>query len=434
MSTGTRPKKPHGRSTIYLGKDGWWHGRVTMGVKDDGSPGRRHRKARTEADVTRKVRELERQRDAGATAKAGKAPKLAAWMQTWLTTIAPRTASVDTIQSTYRPKVERWIVPRLGAHHLDRLRPEHLDAFYLALDDEGLSQKTVLMVHQILSRALKMAVRRDLVARNVATLVDTPTHRETEIEPLTVVEVRRILAATARMRNGARWSVALALGLRQCEALGMRWSCLDLDAGTLRVFQLKRSRYRHGCADSQTCGAAWHVAGCPDGCTRHPKRCPEPCRKDCANHAQHCPKRQGGGYTFREPKGGKARTVVVPAPLCSALKRHRAAQSRERLSAGEAWDDAWDLVFARPDGRPIHTHDDWEEWKRLCATTGVRDSRVHDARHTAATMLLEQGVSIRVVQDILGHSTLAVTRRYTHVTDKLARDAAARMGRALWAQ
>jgi integrase len=212
----------------------------------------------------------------------------------------------------------------------------------------------------------------------------------------------------------------------------MRWSCLDLDAGTLRVYQLQRERYRHGCNDPQACATPHHVTSCPEPCSRHKKRCPKPCAPDCAGHGQYYPKRTGGGWVFREPKGGRARTVAIPPPLVKALRKQRVAQTRERLSAGKSWDD-WDLVFAKTTGRPLDAHEDWEEWKRVCASVDVRDVRVHDARHTAATLLLEQGMDIRVVQGILGHATLAVTRRYTHVTDKLARDAAARMGRALWA-
>lgn len=88
----------------------------------------------------------------------------------------------------------------------------------------GLSPSTVLKIHRILSRALRIAVRRGRVSRNVATLVDAPAVAPNEIEPLTREEARRILAAAATRRNGTRWSVALALGIRQGEALGLRWS------------------------------------------------------------------------------------------------------------------------------------------------------------------------------------------------------------------
>jgi integrase len=106
---GTR--KPNLRSSIYHGPDGRWHGWVTVGIKDDGSPDRRHRSAATETAVTRKVRELERKRDSGSAGKAGRALTVAGWFETWLTTIAPRTVSQRTLDSTYGPKVRRWIVP-----------------------------------------------------------------------------------------------------------------------------------------------------------------------------------------------------------------------------------------------------------------------------------------------------------------------------------
>jgi site-specific recombinase XerD len=125
---------------------------------------------------------------------------------------------------------------------------------------------------------------------------------------------------------------------------------------------------------------------------------------------------------------------VIPAPLVQLLRQQRTAQNAERLAADEAWQRQWDLVFARPDGSPVDPSDDWAEWKRITVKAGVADARVHDARHTAATLRLEQGVDIRVVQEVLGHSTLAVTKRYTHVTSRLAKDAAERMSRALWAE
>ena len=231
---GTR--KPNQRSSIYYSEaDGRWHGWVVMGIRDDGSPDRRHRTGKTEAEVTKKVSDLERQRGEGNVDKPGRRLTVAAWFEIWLTTIAPRTVSQSTLDSTYEPKVRLWIVPRLGKHRLDRLQPEHLDSFYIWLADEGLKPNTILQIHRIVSRALKVAWKRGKVARNVALLVEAPIGEEIDIEPLTCQEARRILTAAAKRHNGARWSVALAVGIRQCEALGLRWRYVDLDAGTIEV-------------------------------------------------------------------------------------------------------------------------------------------------------------------------------------------------------
>ncbi|MGN9788464.1 tyrosine-type recombinase/integrase [Nonomuraea sp. ZG12] len=362
-------RKPNGRSSIYLGKDGKWHGWVTMGVKDDGSADRRHRIGSTEAEATRKVRELEKQRDSGKTDKPGRAPTIAEWMRTYLDEIAPLKVSDRTLESTYRPKAEHWIIPRLGAHRLNRLRPERLDAFYAYLGQQQLAQNTIVQIHRILSRALKIAVRREKIARNVCTLIDAPAVEDVEIEPLDADETRDVLDVAHHQRNGTRWSVALALGLRQCEALGLRWKYVDLKQGVIRVFwQIKHQRHRHGCKDPHACGERLHRYPCPEDC----------------------------------PKARR-----------TSGRKH--------------------VVWCHPDGRPIDAGQDWDEWKELLRLAEVdKDARVHDARHTAATLLIEQGVDISVVQEILGHSQLTTTKGYTHITATLSTEAAARMGRALW--
>ncbi len=134
-------------SSIYLGNDGWWHGRVTMGIKSDGSPDRRHRRAKTEAEVRRKVKELEKLRAEGRAPKAGRVPTVAQWMETYLTTIASlklRPRSLDD----YWSKTRNDIVPGVGQHRLDKLAPEHLEAMYAALLARGHAPSHVLKVHR----------------------------------------------------------------------------------------------------------------------------------------------------------------------------------------------------------------------------------------------------------------------------------------------
>jgi site-specific recombinase XerD len=134
---------------------------------------------------------------------------------------------------------------------------------------------------------------------------------------------------------------------------------------------------------------------------------------------------------FREPKGRSKRVVPLPLELVPVLRAHRAAQLRDRLAAGDQWHDQ-DLVFTEPDGRRIDPRHDFAHWKALLAAADVRDARLHDGRHTSATLLLEQGVDVRVVMELLGHSDLRVTQRYTHVASPLAQEATRRMGKVLW--
>jgi integrase len=125
------------------------------------------------------------------------------------------------------------------------------------------------------------------------------------------------------------------------------------------------------------------------------------------------------------------RTIALPAALVQALKAHRAAQLAERMAAGSRWHDS-DFVWCQSNGRPIGAHADWDDWKALLKTARVHDARLHDARHTAATLLLAQGVDQRVVMEILGHSQISMTTRYTHVLPQVMTDAADRIGQALW--
>jgi integrase len=141
----------------------------------------------------------------------------------------------------------------------------------------------------------------------------------------------------------------------------------------------------------------------------------------------------GGGLVLVPPKSRAGhRTIPIPTPLVDALRLHRVVQTTERLAAGSMWTDCG-AVFAGSTGKPIDPRADHRDWQRLLPKAGVPVARLHDARHTAATLLLAQGVPARVVMDLLGHSQITLTLgTYTHVVPELARDAAARLGDALW--
>lgn len=395
-----------GRSSILKGKDGRWHGYVSMGADNDGKAVRRHVAASTQAEVKDKVAELERTRGAGHVATVGRQSTVGEWLDHWLEAIAKQKVRRSTYDG-YESFVRNHLKPTIGRHRLDKLQPEHLEAMQAALVEKGLSPASRLLCHRILSRALKVALQRGKVTRNVATLVDAPTVVREEVKPFTVEDAHSILKAAQGTRNGARWSVALALGLRQGEALGAVWPDVDLDAATWRVRkQLQRQAYRHGCPAATKCAEGVKPLRCPD---------------------------RTGGVVLVEPKSAKGkRTIAIPTQLLDRLKAHRQEQLAERLRAGSEWHDGG-YVFADLTGKPIDKRRDWGAWKALLQTAGVRDARLHDARHTAASLLLAGGVSPRVVMEILGHSQVGLTlNTYSHVMPAAIEDATAKAAAVLF--
>jgi integrase len=427
-------RAPNGASSIYLGKDGKWHGRVTMGVLDNGDPDRRHVERKTETEVIGAVRALERQRDAGTAPKAGsRAWTVEGWLTHWVEAIAAPSVRENTLAG-YRTAVYKHLIPGLGPHRLSKLTPEHLEKLYTKIVENGAKPGTAHQVHRTAKTAFGVAVDREKMIKNPAKLAKPPRVDEDEIIPFTAVEGKRILAAAETRRNGARFVVALALGLRRGEALGMKWSRLDLDTGLLRTpRQLQRHKWKHGCDDPQRCGARLHkVKPCPPSCTRHKNACPPPCSPDCKQHAAACPKRHGGGLREVDVKSKAGRrTVGIPGPLLELLRKHEIAQNSEREFAGTEWHEGgW--VFTQPTGRPIDPRADHDEWKALLADARVRDARLHDARHTAATMLLILRVSLPAIMEIMGWGDAAVAKRYVHVPTELITGIAGQVGNFLW--
>lgn len=410
--------------SITKGADGLWHAWVTVGTKKNGRPDQRHVKRATKAQVETRVDELLDQRKDGVVVKAGRPVTVEQWLTTYLNVVLPSTDRCDpeTIRG-YWSKVRIWALPIIGSSRVDRLQPEQLEAVYLAMKRAGRASSSALKLHRILSRALEVALRRKLVPRNVARLIDAPSARAVEETALTQEDAAAVLAAARGRRNAARWSIALALGLRQGEALGLRWSHLDLEAGAMHVWwQLSRRTFDHGCGD--TCGR-YRAGECPARIL--PLRDGESVVLDLSK-LDGTDRRTG--LVLKEPKGKSKRTVPLPGELVAELRTHRDVQDLERMMAGPAW-QAHDFVFARLDGQPIDPRVDYWDWRDLLNAAGVPAHRLHDARHTAGTVMAALGVPIQVVQELLGHSGLPVTRRYVHVASEMARDATERMGSAM---
>lgn len=291
-----------------------------------------------------------------------------AWLRYWLDVICPerslkggaqRGLKVNTMKS-HRSKIERYLIPHIGHLRLDRLEPGHIRAMWAAMRDQGLSEATLRQTHAVLRRALEVAERERKIVRNPATLLDPPGTARNRRDGLTLDQARRVLAL-----GDLRWWVALFLGLRQGEALALRWSDVDLDRGILYV---SRSLVR------------------------------EP----------------GVGLIFDTPKSA-AGVRAVPLPP-KALAHFKVA----RIIHDQANGAPDGLVFAGRDGKPIDHRADWKRWRQALdhATTPpwapIPYVALHAARNTAATLLEEAGVPDRVVAQILGQSTVQVTHGYQH--------------------
>jgi integrase len=359
-------RRGHNEGSIYQRADGKWCAAISVGYAD-GKPKRKVIYGKTRKEVAEKLKVALRDQQQGLPV-AVERQTVGQFLDRWLT---------DTIAPNRRPKTYRsyeqmtrcHIAPALGHIQLAKLEPQQVQALLKRKQDEGLSPRTVAYTRAVLRQALNQALKWGLVARNVATLVEPPKVERFEIKPLAPTDANRLLDAARDDRLEALYRVALSLGLRQAEALGLRWEDIDLDKRTLRVSK------------------ALQVIK--------------------------------GEMQLVEPKTASARRILpLPSALVAALKAHRARQAAERLKMGEAWQDH-DLVFCTRVGTPIHPRNLIRSFQALRERAGLPPMRFHDLRHSCLSLLAAQGVPARVAQEIAGHSDLRLTLSvYTHVYDE----------------
>lgn len=474
---------------IQLGPDGrTWHGYIVVGTRPDGSPDRRHREGRSWEAVAAKIFELEDALAARTVPKLGRMT-VERWFTHWLDVIAPVSGrhgeplDPNTVGG-YRSMLRTWVFPAYGRIELAVFDTMHLDEIYAAMKAgrEGgkpLMPTSISRNHAILRRGLEVALQRGLVARNVAAQRDNPGSTKARRKKLpSHAEARRVVEVIGKRRNALRWKVGLAIGPRQGEVLAIRWPyVLWSDDAVDIAWQIQRRTWVHGCGDRAGCarkhcrtlrcaaGPRWGH-GCADEqqckgkpaycprrredapCLRHTRACPEPCPPGCQGHAKDCPSRRGGGLVFTRPKTARGEEeyedgdeyedehvhpVSLPRSLMAELREHEKAQAFEREAAGEAWRD-YALVFCTEGGRPIDPADDREDWKSILREAGLREAGTHLMRHIAATMLIDLGVPIEIIQQVLGHTSIHTTRRYIRVSLGLTRRAADAMGAALFGE
>jgi integrase len=294
----------------------------------------------------------------------------------WLPT--RRMAVRESTYASYRGMVERHVIPALGHVPIQQISPDHLDRFYADLVAAELATKTVRNIHVLVHRALRDAVRKNLVPRNVADAADPPklnrANRD-EMKTWTPEQLRAFFDGIADHRLAAAYVLAATTGMRRGEVLGVRWRDVDFAARRLHVQQTVLSvEYK---------------------------------------------------LTVGRPKTlrGERKLALDPETI-RILTEHRAGQDRERALLGDGYVDN-DLVFAREDGSPVHPDYFSKTFDRTVKRLKLPKIRLHDLRHTHATLGLAAGVHVKVMSDRLGHATTAFTQDvYMHAIPAVEDDAA----------
>ena len=289
----------------------------------------------------------------------------------WLDGLA--VVQLDTVtQEGYRRIVENHLLPALGSTLLSKLTPSQVEAYYTRAIRQGLSSYTVLHHHRVLHRALKHAVLKELVGRNVTEfLTTTPKRGDFRSDVYNEQELAAMLDVSAGTRDYVPILLAVYAGLRREEVCGARWRDSDLgNYPEIRVIQVLKST--------------------------------------------------GEGLKFGPPKPrASRRTIPLPPSIIPELKRHRAEQTKERLALGKAYQNN-DLVVYREDGSPVTPGTLSHHFSDMLKRAGLPHIRFHDLRHGYATLMLERGVDMKTVSERMGHSSIQITMDlYGHVTPRM---------------
>lgn len=406
------PKKKaraNGEGSLYQrASDDMWVGSVTL---PDGK--RKPVYAKTQAKARAKLKELQAKIDAGLPITSGKGVTLARWLtEEWVGKILPQRVKAGRLaESTlvsYSDNVRLHLIPGLGHLEIGVLGPAHVRVWLGELqvkppsrsprrNADGvvvttLSPRMVAYCHAILRKALADAMRDEIVTRNVALLVEPPKGEGARGKSLTEEEASRLLEHAAGDRWADLWVTILGLALRKGEALALRWSTLDLEAGLAAVGpSLQRVRAVEADANGRRPGVLKIVGG-----------------KTSASMA----------------------TVQIP-PFLLAVLLARKERVEEEREAADVWVEP-DLVFTTRYGTPIEPRNVNRAWDVLCAKAGVEGARVHDLRHSAASWLFEGGSQMKDIQRALRHARLATTSEiYTHFSEKTQARTTAVMDAAL---
>lgn len=384
----TGKRRGRGEGGVYQRADGKWCASIELGIGPDGKRKRRVIYANTKEEAKREARRVTLERDSGLPVQSRKRTVkefLTEWQADLAGVVKPRTAE------SYVYICTSYLIPHLGRHALETLNQRDVRQMMDAMRAAGLSATTTNYARNVLRAALNEAQRRDLIHRNVAALTRPVNGPAKEARSLSTKEAQRLLDAVRGTRWESLFTLAVTLGLRSGELLGLRWQDVDLDAATLTVrYQLQPVKRDDPGAGIVRLAPKWALADVKTARSR--------------------------------------RTIPLPAPALDALKRRRVAQLEERLLAGGRWHDL-DLVHASTIGTPVDPANLRKFYVQTLKDAGLPVIRFHDLRHSAAGIMAELRIPPATVQAILGHSDASTTLGiYTHATSDAMEDAADRLG------
>jgi integrase len=383
LANGTIKQRSKDSWTIWVqaGKDtatGKYKQRtLTIHRRFDNGKGETDKQLKTRAET--ELRRLLVQREDGLNIALPEKLTVSDWLDQWLAGIRPNVG--ERTYGSYETLLRCHVKPRVGSMLLRILRPADVRRIYAEMAENGNAGTTALHCHRVLRQALKQALRDELVTRNVADLVIAPRATVKEIAPVSVEELRRILAvADENPHYGAMVRLTLWTGMRLGEVLGLRWQDIDLESGLLRVTQT-----------------------------------------------------YGNDEKFRAPKTERSRrTLSIDAAIVGVLREHKRRQTEHYVETGLRGEH--DLVFADPLGEPIPQHRVNYVWRAIRTKARLPSIRFHDLRHSAATLALANGVDVAVVARRLGHSTPSTTLNiYRHVMPSEDKAAAGIMSQVMGA-
>jgi integrase len=358
--------------------------RIVLSVGHDPATGKRLRQwltvKGTRRDAEKYLSELIHEHNSGFHAKTGKTT-VSAYLETWLSDYAKPNLSPKGFER-YESIARVHLMPALGRIALTQLRPEHIQALYTSKLNAGLSARTVRYHHVVLHKALQTALKWGLVSRNVSDSVDVPKAKITEMQTWDESEVSQFLEVTRESQYYALFYTALFTGMRRSELLALHWQDVDFIYSQIYV-----NRSLHHLKD--------------------------------------------GSYVFTQPKSAKSRrTIALPPSAILTLREHHDKVAMDWAMLGVPLTDN-DLVFSTIEGKPLRPNTITRAWQTAATKAGVKVIRLHDARHSHASLMLKQGIHPKIVQERLGHATIAITLdTYSHVAPGLQEAAAQRFDEA----